>query len=111
MIRAIDFNRPRKYYNKDDRMKNFMLNWFINGEEEMVMCVSKDSIMYPSAFTNKLTMLIYKRIELRQLSMDSEEDKWFVKELKTLPKIIYDQTMLAKLLPKPALLSLEQNQV
>ena len=46
MIRALDFNRPRKYYNKDDRMKNFLLNWFINGEENLVKCVSKDSILY-----------------------------------------------------------------
>ena len=56
-------------------------------------------------------MLINRKVELRQLSMDSEEDKWFVKELKSLPEIIYDQTMLAKLLPKSALLSLEQQQV
>ena len=116
MIRAIDYNKPKIYdknYSKKkggspngERMKKFLLNWFEDVESNE--CVSKDSILYPHTLDNKIVMLLSKQVELRALSMQNEEDVWFIDTIRDLPKRIYDQMMLAKLLPRSSLRNLEQ---
>ena len=115
MIRAIDYNKP-KIYNEDKkkgdgangtRMKQFLLNWFEDVESNLTECVSKDSILYPHTLDNKIVMLLTKQVELRALSLQSEEDKWFIGMIGDLPRRIYDQMMLAKLLPLSSLRTLE----
>ena len=116
MIRAIDYNKPKIYDENlikkkggspnGERMKKFLLNWFEDVESNE--CVSKDSILYPHTLDNKIVMLLSKQVELRALSMQNEEDVWFIDTIRDLPKRIYDQMMLAKLLPLSSLRNLEQ---
>ena len=59
-----------------------------------------------------------KQIELRELTMANDDDKWFIKYIinmptsakktKDMPQLIYDQMMLIKLLPFKVLEYLDQ---
>ena len=119
MIRAIDYNKPKIYDLKKkeknaeapngERMKKFLLNWFVDVESHLTECVSKDSILYPHTLENKIVMLLSKQVELRALSAQNAEDVWFIGVIKDLPKRIHDQMMLAKLLPLSSLRNLEQD--
>ena len=67
---------------------------------------------------NKLRLKSSKQIELRELTMANNDDKWFIeyiidmptseKKIKDMPQLIYDQMMLIKLLPFRVLEKLDQ---
>ena len=67
---------------------------------------------------NKLRLKSSKQIELRELTMANNDDKWFIeyiidmqtsdKKNKDMPQLIYDQMMLIKLLPFRVLEKLDQ---
>ena len=67
---------------------------------------------------NKLRLKSSKQIELRELTMANDDDKWFIKYIinmptsvnknKDMPQLIYDQMMLIKLLPFRVLEKLDQ---
>ena len=67
---------------------------------------------------NKLRLKSSKQIDLRELTMANDDDKWFIKYIinmpssikknKDMPQLIYDQMMLIKLLPFKVLEYLDQ---
>ena len=85
MIRAIDCELQRMEKKNIEivnviKVRDFLDSWFVKDISQ-----NESSLLYPHIVGNKLRLKTSKQIELRELNMANDDDKWFINYIINMP--------------------------